>query len=72
MLPIGRFPLVLLNIEMDPILVDVNVHPSKMEVRISKEVELNELVTTIIKEAFKSRILIPTAYNAVKKEIPKV
>jgi DNA mismatch repair protein MutL len=71
LLPIGRFPLVLLNIEMDPILVDVNVHPSKMEVRISKEAELNELITSIIKEAFKSRILIPTAYTAVKKELPK-
>ena len=43
LLPIGRFPIVLLNIEMDPLLVDVNVHPSKMEVRISKEAELNEL-----------------------------
>jgi DNA mismatch repair protein MutL len=71
LLPIGRFPIVLLNIEMDPLLVDVNVHPSKMEVRISKEAELNELVTTIIKEAFKSKILIPTAYTAVKKEVPK-
>ncbi|WP_066068902.1 DNA mismatch repair endonuclease MutL [Neobacillus soli] len=71
LLPIGRFPIVLLNIEMDPLLVDVNVHPSKMEVRISKEAELNELVTTIIKEAFKSKILIPTAYTAVKKEAPK-
>ncbi|MEH7504815.1 DNA mismatch repair endonuclease MutL [Neobacillus drentensis] len=71
LLPIGRFPIVLLNIEMDPLLVDVNVHPSKMEVRISKEAELNELVTTIIKEAFKSKILIPTAYTAVKKDVPK-
>ena len=34
LLPIGRFPIALLNIEMDPILVDVNVHPSKMEVAI--------------------------------------
>ena len=57
LLPIGRFPIVLLNIEMDPMLVDVNVHPSKMEVRISKEAELNELVTTIIKNTFKSKIL---------------
>ncbi|MFF2449742.1 DNA mismatch repair endonuclease MutL [Neobacillus sp. NPDC058068] len=71
LLPIGRFPIVLLNIEMDPMLVDVNVHPSKMEVRISKEAELNELVTTIIKEAFKSKVLIPTAYTQVKKEAPK-
>jgi DNA mismatch repair protein MutL len=71
LLPIGRFPIVLLNIEMDPLLVDVNVHPSKMEVRISKEAELNELVTDIIKNAFKSKILIPTAYSQEKKEIAK-
>jgi DNA mismatch repair protein MutL len=71
LLPIGRFPIVLLNIEMDPLLVDVNVHPSKMEVRISKEAELNELVTGMIKNAFKSKILIPTAYTQEKKEIAK-
>jgi DNA mismatch repair protein MutL len=71
LLPIGRFPIVLINIEMDPILVDVNVHPSKMEVRISKEVELNQLVTEIIKNAFKSKILIPSAYTHEKKGIPK-
>ncbi|QCJ42129.1 DNA mismatch repair endonuclease MutL [Bacillus sp. S3] len=71
LLPIGRFPIVLLNIEMDPLLVDVNVHPSKMEVRISKETELDELVTSIIKDAFKSKILIPTAYTPVKKEEAK-
>ncbi|WHY79461.1 DNA mismatch repair endonuclease MutL [Neobacillus sp. WH10] len=71
LLPIGRFPIVLLNIEMDPLLVDVNVHPSKMEVRISKEAELDELVTTIIQNAFKSKILIPTAYTPMKKEEAK-
>ncbi|MEO2074805.1 MAG: DNA mismatch repair endonuclease MutL [Bacillus sp. (in: firmicutes)] len=71
LLPIGRYPIVLLNIEMDPLLVDVNVHPSKMEVRMSKEAELNELVTAMIKEAFKSKVLIPTAYTPVKKEEQK-
>jgi len=30
LLPIGRYPIAILNIEMDPILVDVNVHPSKL------------------------------------------
>ncbi|ALC90932.1 DNA mismatch repair protein MutL [Bacillus sp. FJAT-18017] len=60
LLPIGRYPIVLLNVEMDPILVDVNVHPSKMEVRISKEAELNELVSQTISDAFKRRQLIPS------------
>jgi DNA mismatch repair protein MutL len=71
LLPIGRFPLVLLNIVMDPILVDVNVHPSKMEVRISKEAELDQLVAAAIKNAFKKKELIPTGFTPVKKEQPR-
>lgn len=59
LLPIGRYPIVLLDVVMDPILVDVNVHPSKLEVRLSKEKELNELVAAVIRNAFKKRELIP-------------
>lgn len=71
LLPIGRFPVVLLNIEMDPLLIDVNVHPSKMEVRLSKEQELNELVSGVIKNAFKTKELIPAGFVASKIEKPK-
>jgi DNA mismatch repair protein MutL len=71
LLPIGRFPVVLLNIEMDPLLIDVNVHPSKMEVRLSKEQELNELVSSVIKSAFKSKELIPAGLVSQKVEKPK-
>lgn len=44
---------------MDPILVDVNVHPTKLEVRLSKEEQLYQLIVSKIQEAFKDRILIP-------------
>lgn len=71
LLPIGRYPVVLLNIEMDPLLIDVNVHPSKMEVRLSKEQELNELVSSIIKSAFKTKELIPAGMVTHKQEKPK-
>jgi DNA mismatch repair protein MutL len=71
LLPIGRYPVVLLNIEMDPVLVDVNVHPSKMEVRISKEQELNELITRAIKESFKTKTLIPSGLTTIKPDRPK-
>ncbi|GAJ41593.1 DNA mismatch repair endonuclease MutL [Saccharococcus caldoxylosilyticus] len=60
LLPIGRYPIVLLSIAMDPVLVDVNVHPAKLEVRFSKEAELNELVTEAVRQAFRTRTLIPT------------
>jgi DNA mismatch repair protein MutL len=71
LLPIGRYPVVLLNIEMDPLLIDVNVHPSKMEVRLSKEQELNELVSSVIKNAFKTKELIPAGIVTQKQEKPK-
>ncbi|MFJ7638506.1 MULTISPECIES: DNA mismatch repair endonuclease MutL [unclassified Peribacillus] len=72
LLPIGRFPIALLNIEMDPILVDVNVHPSKLEVRLSKEQELYALVSETIKSAFKKLSLIPSGFTpSHKKEEPK-
>jgi len=71
LLPIGRFPVVLLNIEMDPLLIDVNVHPSKMEVRLSKEQELNELVSSVIKNAFGTKELIPAGLISQKAEKPK-
>lgn len=59
LLTIGRFPICYINIQMDPILVDVNVHPTKLEVRLSKEEQLYDLIVTKIREAFKDKILIP-------------
>ncbi len=40
----NRYPIAIVNIEIDPYLVDVNVHPSKLEVRFSKETKLKELI----------------------------
>ncbi|GLY10404.1 DNA mismatch repair endonuclease MutL [Pseudobacillus badius] len=70
LLPIGRYPIAFVNITMDPILVDVNVHPAKLEVRFSKEQELQEVVTRAIREAFQKETLIPEAAPAVKPAQP--
>ena len=40
----NRYPIAVINIEIDPYLVDVNVHPSKLEVKFSKEYELKKLI----------------------------
>lgn len=66
LLPIGRFPVAILKIEMDPVLIDVNVHPAKLEVRLSKEDELAEIIRTSIKETFATETLIPEPSKQLK------
>lgn len=58
-LMVGRYPLAVINIELDPFLVDVNVHPAKREVRLSKEPQLAALISQAISEAVGDRNLIP-------------
>lgn len=62
-LMIGRFPIGVVKIEMDPLLVDVNVHPTKQEVRLSKEVELANLISQAIQERLKEENLIPNVVS---------
>lgn len=64
-MPKDRYPIVVLNIEMDTQLVDVNVHPSKWEIRLSKEKQLEKLLYQAIDAALKSKLQI------VQADLPK-
>jgi len=66
-LPIERYPIAVLYIEGDPYLTDVNVHPAKLQIRLSKEQELLPLVQEAINKAIRSAIHVPVAE---KKEKP--
>ncbi len=58
-----RYPITIINIETDYNLVDVNVHPSKQEVRLSKENELKELIIDSIKKVFFTTNIAPKISN---------
>jgi DNA mismatch repair protein MutL len=59
LLPVHRFPLAVLGVEMDPSLVDVNVHPAKLEARFSKEAELVRFVEESARGVLRRQVLIP-------------
>ena len=65
--PDNRYPIVVLNIEVDPYLVDVNVHPTKMDIKFSKQDELLTLISDMIKNKLKQGIFIP--HIEVKEEV---
>ena len=50
LIPIGKFGFVILNIEMNPAKVDVNVHPAKLEVRFQEESKVFQAIYHTIKD----------------------
>ena len=84
-IPKDKFPIIVLNIDVDPILIDINIHPTKMDIKFSKMDTLKDLVFDIVSKELKRLTLIPTIstrteealrettiplYNAYKKEVP--
>lgn len=81
--PKDKFPIIVLNIDVDPILIDINIHPTKMDIKFSKMDTLKELVYEEVTKQLKKLTLIPTIstrreealrettiplYNAFKKD----
>ena len=58
-----KFPIVVLKINTDPTLVDVNIHPTKQDIKMSKLSDLNNLIINTIKDALYNNLLIKSAAN---------
>ena len=58
-IPKDKFPIVVLNIDVDPILIDINIHPTKMDIKFSKMDTLKELVNDEFTRQLKKLTLIP-------------
>ena len=76
--PDKKFPIVVINIETDPTLIDVNIHPTKQDIKIAKFNNLYTLILDTIEEALKKNLLVQDALlrlpdtNEVKQSVLKV
>lgn len=59
--PDSTYPIVVISIETDPTLIDVNIHPTKQDIKFSKMGELRDVLTKAIKDALYETMLIPDA-----------
>ena len=66
----SRYPVCVILIETDPSLLDVNIHPSKLDIRFSNFDELNKLIKETIDKSIKDKMLIPNI-SIPKEELPK-
>ena len=55
LIPRGRYPVIILKLQMDPYKVDVNVHPTKAEVRFNNEAHVKAAIIKTIREALKPK-----------------
>ena len=68
-----RYPIVVLKITTDPSLLDVNIHPSKLDIKFSNFEDLKILVHNLVINAIKDKLLIPKieAKTVLPEELPK-
>ena len=64
-----KYPVVFIKIETDPTLIDVNIHPTKQDIKLSKINELYDLINKTIKNALYNNLLIPDATLRIKEEL---
>ncbi|MGX9133747.1 DNA mismatch repair endonuclease MutL [Rummeliibacillus sp. JY-2-4R] len=69
-LPIGRFPISVIHVEGDPFLTDVNVHPAKQQIRLSKEDDLMKLIEESLHKAIRNSMQAPEIAQKKKKTPP--
>ena len=66
--PDNRYPIAVLDVKVDPSLIDVNIHPTKMDIKFSKMESLTELFTSLIKEKLDHKTIIPKVEKHLNEE----
>ena len=70
--PDNKYPVVVLCINTDPTLIDVNIHPTKQDIKFSKLSSLEELIFESVKKALYQSLLIPKVEIKTKDEVNEI
>lgn len=65
----SRYPICVIIISCDPSLLDVNIHPSKLDIKFSNFDELNKLLKETIDNSLKDKLLIPS--KSISRDIDR-
>ena len=65
----NKYPIVVINIETDPTLVDVNIHPTKQDIKFSKLESLTDLLFTTVRSALNHS---DNTFKGYKEEVPVI
>lgn len=71
-IPTGRSPIAVLSLEIGPELVDVNVHPTKREIRLLREEEISAAITNAVSNALRTKAEAEPLRETPRVETPKV
>ncbi|WP_027363712.1 DNA mismatch repair endonuclease MutL [Desulfotruncus alcoholivorax] len=69
LLTVGRYPVAVLLLQMPPGVLDVNIHPAKMEIKIEAEEKVLSLITTAVRSALREVNLIPGFSRVVHEKV---
>ncbi len=66
--PDNQHPIVVINIQVDPVLIDVNIHPTKQDIKFSKDKELKLLLKSLISQVLEKKPVIPKVQDNYKQQ----
>jgi DNA mismatch repair protein MutL len=69
-IPTGRSPIAVLSLEIGPELVDVNVHPTKREIRLLREEEISAAITDAVSNALRTKAEVEPLRETPRIEMP--
>ncbi len=71
-IPTGRSPIAVLSLEIGPELVDVNVHPTKREIRLLREEEISSAITEAVSNALRTKSEAEPLKETPRVEMPEM